>query len=83
MRARSVRRPSTGVRSSLKSPECRITPCGVWNAVGEGVGHRVGDRDELDVERPDLAALAVRDGDELGATEQAGLLDAVAGEARA
>src|SRR5581483_11897071 len=32
MRARSVRRPSTGVRSSLKSPECRIVPCGVWNA---------------------------------------------------
>jgi len=30
MRARSVRRPSTGWRSSLKSPECRITPwaCG-------------------------------------------------------
>ena len=33
MRARSVRRPSTGVRSSLKSPVWRITPCGVWNAV--------------------------------------------------
>ena len=29
MRARSVDRPSTGVRSILKSPECRMTPCGV------------------------------------------------------
>ena len=63
MRARSVRRPSTGVRSSLKSPECRITPCGRVHGDGEGVGHRVGDRDELDVERPDLAPLAVGDGD--------------------
>ena len=29
IRARSVRRPSTGFRSSLKSLECRITPWGV------------------------------------------------------
>ena len=28
--ARSVLRPSTGVRSSLKSPLCRIVPAGVW-----------------------------------------------------
>ncbi len=33
MRARSVRRPSTGVRSSLKSPVCRMTPCGVCTAM--------------------------------------------------
>ena len=38
MRARSVSRPSTGVRSSLKSPECRIVPCGVWNAVANPWG---------------------------------------------
>ena len=38
MRARSVRRPSTGVMSSLKSPEWRITPCGVWNAVAKPCG---------------------------------------------
>ena len=38
---------------------------------GEPVGHRVGDRDELDVERADLAALAVGHRDELGAVEQA------------
>ena len=81
MRARSVRRPSTGVRSSLKSPECRITPCGVWNAMAKRVRHRVGDGDELDVERADHAALAVGHRDQLGAAEQAGLLDAVAGQA--
>ena len=33
IRDRSVRRPSTGVRSSLKSLECRITPWGVPKAV--------------------------------------------------
>ena len=38
MRARSVTRPSTGVRSSLKSPECRITPWGVWKAVANPWG---------------------------------------------
>ena len=41
----------------------------------------MGDRDELDVERADLDDLAVDDGDHLGATEQPGFLDAVAGEA--
>ena len=46
---------------------------------GEAVGHRVGDGDELDVERADLAALAVGHRDQLGLAEQAGLLDAVAG----
>ena len=56
MRPRSVRRPSTGVRSSLKSPECRITPCGVCNAMAWACGTRVGDGDELDVERADHAA---------------------------
>ena len=38
MRARSVRRPSTGVRSSFQSPVCMITPCGVWNAVANPWG---------------------------------------------
>ena len=38
MRDRSVRRPSTGCRSSLKSPECRITPCGVWKAMAMASG---------------------------------------------
>ena len=48
---------------------------------GEAVGHRVRDRDELDVERADLAPLAVGDRDQLGAVEQPGLVDAVAGQA--
>ena len=38
MRARSVRRPSTGVRSSFQSPVCSSTPCGVWNAVAKPWG---------------------------------------------
>ncbi len=42
--------------------------------------HRVGDRDELDIERPDHPALAVLADDQLGAAEQPGLLDAVAGQ---
>jgi hypothetical protein len=48
---------------------------------GEGVGHRVGDRDELDLERSDLDRSPSTTGS-LGAVEQPGLLDAVAGEAR-
>ena len=48
---------------------------------GVGVRHRVGDRDELDVERADPRPLAVGDGDHVAAAEQAGLLDAVAGQA--
>ena len=38
MRARSVSRPSTGVRSSFQSPVCMSTPCGVWNAVAKPCG---------------------------------------------
>ena len=38
MRDRSVRRPSTGWRSSLKSPECRMTPWGVWKAMAKAWG---------------------------------------------
>ncbi len=37
-RARSVRRPSTGVRSILKSPVCRIVPWGVWYAAPNACG---------------------------------------------
>ena len=81
MRARSVSRPSTGVRSSFQSPVCMITPCGRVEGGGEAVRHRVRDGDELDVERTDLAALAVGDRDQLGVAEQPRLLDAVAGQA--
>ena len=38
MRERSVRRPSTGCRSSLKSPEWRMTPWGVWKAMANALG---------------------------------------------
>ena len=48
---------------------------------GERVGHRVGDRDELDVARPDTAALTVGDGDVLRPIGQPGLVDPVAGQA--
>ena len=47
----------------------------------ERVRHRVGDRDELDVEGADLSALAVADRNQLGAVEQPRLLDAGAGQA--
>ncbi len=82
MRARSVVRPSTGVRSSFQSPECRITPWGVPGG-GEAVGNGVGDGDELDIEGSDLATLPVLDRDELGAVQDPGLVDAIAGDAEA
>ncbi len=46
-----------------------------------GVGHGMGDRDELDVERPDGDRLAVADRVEVGALGQARLVDPVPGEA--
>ena len=46
-----------------------------------GVRHRVGDGDELDVERADHPPLAVLDDDQVGLAQQPGLLDAVAGQA--
>ena len=48
---------------------------------GQGVRDRVGHGHELAVERSDAAALAVGDGDELGAVEHPRFLDAAAGEA--
>ena len=80
MRARSVRRPSTGVRSSFQSPVCRIMPCGVWKAVAKPCGTEWVTGMNSQSNGPDLAALAVVDRDELGAVEQPGLLDAVAGQ---
>ena len=49
---------------------------------GEAVGHRVGDGDELHVEGPDPAALSVGHRDQLGVAEDAGLLEAVAGQSQ-
>ena len=49
---------------------------------GHGLGHRVRHRDELDVaRRRSCTRLAVRHGNELGLARQAGLFDAVAGQA--
>ena len=46
----------------------------------ERVGHRVGDRDELDVERTDVAPLVVGHGHEFGGSEQPRLFDSSAGQ---
>ena len=48
---------------------------------GVGVRHRVSDRDELDVERTDHAALAVLDDDQFGLAHQSRFFDAIASEA--
>ena len=69
---RSVSRPSTGVRSSLQSPVCRIMPCGVWNAVAKPCGTEWVTGMNSHVERADRAgARRRRTGIELGAVEQA------------
>ena len=81
MRARSVRRPSTGREVELEVAGVQDDALRRVHGDGVGVGHAVGDGDELDVERADLHPLAVGDDAQLGAAEQAGLLDAVAGEA--
>ena len=80
MRARSVRRSSTGVRSSLKSPECRITPCGVCTAMAWAWGTLWVTGMNSTSNGPIRTPLAVGDGVQLGAPEQPGLLDAVAGQ---
>ena len=81
MRARSVRRSSTGVRSSLKSPECRITPWLVCTAMACEWGTLWVTGMNSTSNGPDPAALAVGHHVQRGAAEQAGLVDAVAGEA--
>ena len=81
MRARSVRRPSTGVRSSLKSPECRITPCGVWKAMACAWGTEwvtgMNSTSNGPILRRSPSSTAISS----VLPEQAGLLDAVAGQA--
>ena len=80
MRARSVSRPSTGVRSSLKSPECRIVPCGVWKAVANPWGTECVTGMNSTSNGPIRRRSPSCDRDQLGAVEQARLLDAVAGQ---
>ena len=81
MRARSVHRPSTGREVELEVARVQDHALGRVEGGGEAVGHRVGDGDELAVEGPDPPPLAVGHRDQLGAVEQARLLDAVAGQA--
>ena len=45
-----------------------------------GVGHRMGDRDELDEQRPDVDLLAVGDRPHVDPLHEPGLVDAVAGD---
>ena len=60
----SVRRPSIGVRSSLKSPEWTIDADLGVKGQRVGARHRVGNGNELDLEGSDASALAVGDLDE-------------------
>ena len=56
---RSVRRPSSGSWSILKSPVCEHGAGAGLDRDGERVGDRVVDRDELEVERAELLVLAL------------------------
>ena len=78
--ARSVRRPSTGVRSSLKSPVCTIVPAGVKNAIAKPCGTEWVTGMNWQSNGADPAAFAVVHRDQLGAVEHARFLDAVAGQ---
>ena len=77
MRARSVSRPSTGVRSSLKSPEWRIVPCGVWKAVANPCGTECVTGMNSTSKGPMRRRSPSRDRHQLGAVDEAGLFDAV------
>ena len=81
IRARSVRRPSTGVRSSLKSPVCKMTPWGVWKARAKPCGTEWATGMNSMSNGPILPCFPVLHHHQLRAVEQARLLDAVAGQA--
>ena len=72
--------PVHRVEVDLEVARVEDDPLGGVEGGGEGVGHRVGDRDELDLERADPAALAVLDRDERGPAGHAGLVDPVPGQ---
>ena len=82
MRARSVHAPVDRREVDLEVARVQDHALGGVEGGGEAVGHRVGDGDELAVEGTDPPPLAVGHRDELGAVEEAGLLDAVAGQAQ-
>ena len=81
MRARSVSRPSTGVRSSFQSPVCMITPCGVWNAVAKPWGTEWVTGMNSTSKGPILRRSPSTTGMSSVLVEQPGLLDAVPGQA--
>ena len=81
MRDMSVRRPSTGCRSSLKSPECRITPCGVWKAMAMASGTEWVTGMNSTSQAPICTRSPSATGMKLVLAGQAGLLDPVAGQA--
>ncbi len=82
MRARSVRRPSTGWRSILKSPEWRMIPCGVWKAVAKACGTEWVTGMNSTSTGSDAPALPVPDRDELDPLVHAGLVDPVSGQSQ-
>ncbi len=57
-----------------------MTPCDGVHRDGVGVWHRVGDRDELDIEGADRDRLTVADRLHVGLLGEARLVDAVPGE---
>ena len=81
MRAMSVRRPSTGCRSSLKSPEWRITPWGVWKAMAMASGTEWVTGMNSTSQAPICTRSPSRHRDERGVAGQPGLLDPVPGQA--
>ena len=78
--ARSVWRPSTGVRSSLKSPVWTIVPSGVKYATAKPCGTECVTGMNWQSIGPMRTAFAVGDGDELGAVEHPRFVDAVPGQ---
>ena len=80
MRARSVRRPSTGCQVQLEVAAVEHDALGGVEGEGEAARHRVRHGDELDVERADLAPLAVAHRHERRLLAEARLVEAVAGE---
>ena len=81
-RARSVRRPSIGELVELEVPRVHDDALRGVQRQRERARHRVGDRDELDVARPDAPPLVVGDLDELGVLREPRLVEAVPREAQ-
>ncbi len=81
MRARSVRRPSTGVRSSLKSPLWSTTPWAVWKARAKPLGTEWVTGMNSTSKGPILRRSPSRTGTSGGLLAEARLVEAVAGEA--